>query len=77
MDIAKHRNKGGLTVNHKIKRRELLGTAAAGLLLGSRSDAQQTNDTAATTKREVRLEYFKPKELKEAQTAASEAGYRT
>ena len=68
MDIVEHRNKGGLAVNKKLKRREFLGTAAAGLLLSSRSDAQQTYDTAATSQTEVRLEYFKPKELKEAQT---------
>ncbi len=56
-------------MNQKLKRREFLGTAAAGMLLGSYSQAQEINDTASTAQREVRLEYLKPKELKEAQTA--------
>ena len=55
-------------MNKKLKLLEFLGTAAAGMLLGSHSAAQETNDTGTTTQREVRLEYLRPKELKEAQT---------
>jgi creatinine amidohydrolase len=55
-------------MDKKLKRREFLGTAAAGMLLGSHSAAQSSNVTDTTTQREVRLEYLRPKELKEAQT---------
>jgi len=55
-------------MSKKIKRRKFLSTVAAGMLLGSHSEAQQTNGTDTKTQREVRLEYFRPKELKEAQT---------
>lgn len=54
-------------MKQKLKRREFLGTAAAGVILGSHAAAKQINDTTRTNQPEVRLEYLKPKELEEAQ----------
>ena len=56
-------------MNRKLRRRELLGTAAAGALLGSLSVGQEMSDAGAAAPREVRLEFLRPKELKEAQDA--------
>ncbi len=55
----------------KVKRREFLRAGAAGMVLGSLAGAQETEapDTAAS--REVRLEFLRPKELEEAQTACA------
>ncbi len=50
-------------------RREFLGSAAAGVLLGPRTVKGETNKSDARNVREVRLEFLRPKELKEAQTA--------
>jgi creatinine amidohydrolase len=55
-------------MNRTLKRREFLGTAAAGALLGSLSAGQEMNDAGTAAQREVRLEFLRPKELKEAQT---------
>jgi creatinine amidohydrolase len=55
-------------MNRKLRRRELLGTAAAGALLGSLSVGQEMSDAGAAAPREVRLEFLRPKELEEAQT---------
>ena len=55
-------------MNRKLRRREFLGTAAAGALLGPLSVGQEMNDAGAAAQREVRLEFLRPKELKEAQT---------
>ncbi len=55
-------------MNRKLRRREFLGTAAAGALIGSLSAGQEMNDANAESPREVRLEFLWPKELKEAQT---------
>ncbi len=54
-------------MNRKLRRRELLGTAAAGALLGSLSAGQEMNDAGTAAQREVRLEFLRPKEIKEAQ----------
>lgn len=56
-------------MNRKLRRREFLGTAAAGALLGSLSVGQETNDAGSAAQREVRLEFLRPRELKEAQAA--------
>lgn len=53
----------------RVGRREFLGSAAAGVLLGPRTVKGETNSPDARTLREVRLEFLRPKELKEAQTA--------
>jgi len=50
-------------MHRKLGRRDFLGTAAAAALLVTRSKGQQQKEA----KREVRLEYLRPKELKEAQ----------
>lgn len=50
-------------MTREIGRREFLGAAAAGTLLGSLSDGKETNDT----EREVRLEFLRPNEIDEAQ----------
>lgn len=50
----------------RLRRRELLGAAAAGMLLGSDSVGQESS---ASSPREVRLEFLRPKELEEAQSA--------
>jgi creatinine amidohydrolase len=55
-------------MNRKLRRREFLGTAAAGVLLGSHSIGQEVNETGTKPKREVRLEFLRPRELQEAQT---------
>ncbi len=55
-------------MNRKLRRREFLGTAAAGALIGSLSAGQEMNNANAESPREVRLEFLWPKELKEAQT---------
>ena len=52
-------------MQRKLGRRDFLGTAAAAALLGTHSNGQEQKET----QREVRLEYFRPKELKEAQAA--------
>ncbi len=51
----------------RLGRRELLGAAAAGALLGSRAGQVEAADAAAL--REVRLEFLRPKEIDEAQKA--------
>ncbi len=56
-------------MNRKLRRREFLGTAAAGVLLGSHSIARQVNNTGTTPQREVRLEFLRPRELQDAQAA--------
>jgi creatinine amidohydrolase len=55
----------------KIRRREFLGTAAASALLGSRSLGQKAGDVGPAAQREVRLEFLRPRELKEAQAACA------
>lgn len=52
-------------MHRKLRRRDFLGTAAAAALLGTNSKGQEQKET----QREVRLEYFRPKELKETQAA--------
>jgi creatinine amidohydrolase len=52
-------------MQRKLRRRDLLGAAAAAALLGSGSKGQEQKES----QREVRLEYLCPKELKEAQAA--------
>ncbi len=54
-------------MQRKLGRRDFLGTAAATALLGTNSKGQQQKEA----QREVRLEYLRPKELKEAQAACS------
>ena len=53
----------------KIRRREFLGTAAASALLGSQSPGQKASDAGPPAQREVRLEFLRPKEINQAQTA--------
>ena len=50
-------------MQRKLGRRDFLGTAAVAALLGTNSNGQEQKET----QREVRLEYLRPKELKEAQ----------
>jgi len=50
----------------RLRRRELFGAAAAGILLGSDSTGRESNPPSP---REVRLEFLRPKELEEAQSA--------
>jgi creatinine amidohydrolase len=50
-------------------RREFLGSAVVGPLLGPLIAGGETNKSDARNVREVRLEFLRPKELKEAQTA--------
>ena len=52
-------------MQRKLGRRDFLGTAAAAALLGTHSNGQEQKEA----QREVRLEYLRPKELKEAQAA--------
>jgi len=56
-------------MNRKLRRRQFLGTAAAAALLGSHSVGQEIKDAGMPTQREVRLEFLRPQELKEAQAA--------
>ncbi len=51
----------------RLGRRQFLGTAAAGTLLGSLTVGQEVSGPDAQTLREVRLEFLRPKEIKEAQ----------
>jgi creatinine amidohydrolase len=51
------------------RRREFLGAMAAGAILDSLAVAQETKGQDSTVQREVRLEFLRPKELKEAQTS--------
>jgi creatinine amidohydrolase len=52
-------------MNERFRRREFLGAAAAGTLLGSISEGKERKDT----QREVRLEFLRPKEIDEAQAS--------
>lgn len=52
-----------------LRRRELLGAAAAGALLSSHSSGQRTHSNGPPAEREVRLEFLRPKEIDEAQAA--------
>lgn len=54
-------------MNREFGRRELLGAAVAGALLGSASAAKQSDGTASPAEREVRLEFLRPKEIDQAQ----------
>jgi len=56
-------------MTQKFGRREFLGTAAAGTLLESLFAGGQINDPGAQAHREVRLEFLRPRELKDAQAA--------
>jgi len=56
-------------MNRKLRRRDFLGTAAAAALLGTHSKGHGQNDSGAPAQREVRLEFLRPKELKESQAA--------
>lgn len=53
----------------KMRRREFLGAAAAGALLGSQSLGQEVGDNRLEAPREVRLEFLRPREIDEAQAA--------
>ena len=50
-------------------RRQLLGAAATGALLGSRS--AQAQDVEGSGRREVRLEFLRPREIEEARAACA------
>jgi len=52
----------------RLRRRDLLGAAAAGVLFGSDSRGQESSPPR---QRQVRLEFLRPKELEEAQSACS------
>ncbi|UCD49932.1 MAG: creatininase family protein [Phycisphaerales bacterium] len=52
----------------RLGRRELLGAVAAGALLGSPAEGQESS---VSRQREVRLEFLRPKELEEAQAACA------
>jgi len=54
-------------MNREFGRRELLGAAAAGALLGSASAAKESDSPASPAQREVRLEFLRPKEIDQAQ----------
>ncbi len=54
-------------MNPEFGRREFLGAAAAGVLLGSASAAKESNNPASPAEREVRLEFLRPKEIDQAQ----------
>ena len=56
-------------MNRNRRRREFLGAAAAAALLGSHSTGQEMNDTGTTVQHEVRLEFLRPLEIKQAQVA--------
>ncbi|HUT45797.1 MAG TPA: hypothetical protein VMX36_05895, partial [Sedimentisphaerales bacterium] len=56
-------------MHRKLGRRDFLGTVAAAALLGTHSEGQEKNDGGTPAQREVRLEFLRPKELKEAQAA--------
>lgn len=58
-------------MSRRLRRRELLGAGAAGILLGSVAHATEADvsDTPAT--KEVRLEFLRPKELEEARAACA------
>lgn len=53
----------------KLRRRQLLGAAAIGTLLNSRSSYAQAQGTGSAAEREVRLEFLRPKEIDEARKA--------
>jgi len=50
-------------MNREFGRREFLGAAAAGALLGSASAAKESNSPDSPVHREVRLEFLRPKEI--------------
>jgi len=55
-------------MNREFGRREFLGAAAAGALLGSASAAKEPNSPPdSPAQREVRLEFLRPKEIDQAQ----------
>ena len=56
-------------MHRKLRRRDFLGTAAAAVLLGTHSKGHENNDGGKSAQHEVRLEYLRPKELKDAQAA--------
>ena len=53
----------------RLGRRRFLSTAMGATLLGSVSTAKETPTPDSTEKREVRLEFLRPKEIKQAQAA--------
>ncbi|MHC4088411.1 MAG: creatininase family protein [Planctomycetota bacterium] len=53
----------------RLGRRRFLSTAMGATLLGSVSTAKETPTPESTEKREVRLEFLRPKEIKQAQAA--------
>ncbi len=58
-------------MDRRLGRRELLGAAAAGALLGTRGGQVKAADAAAAARREVRLEFLRPKEIDEVQKACA------
>jgi len=56
-------------MNNEFCRREFLEAAVAGGLLGSLAAAQESNKPDAPSSREVRLEFLRPNQITEAQTA--------
>jgi len=54
-------------MNQEFGRREFLGAAAAGALLGSASTAKESDSPDSPAQREVRLEFLRPKEIDQAQ----------
>ncbi len=52
-------------------RRELLGGAAAGAMLGSQARPAPAGEDGETPPREVRLEFLRPREIEEAQAACA------
>ncbi|OHB78037.1 MAG: hypothetical protein A2Z25_05090 [Planctomycetes bacterium RBG_16_55_9] len=53
----------------KIRRREFLGTAAASTLLNTHALGREASEASPVSGREVRLEFLRPKEIEEAQSA--------
>jgi len=54
-------------MSRELGRREFLGAAATGTLLGSASAARGSNNTETPPARQVRLEFLRPKEIAESQ----------
>jgi len=54
-------------MNRELRRREFLGAAAAGALLGSASAAKESGSPGSPAEREVRLEFLRPREIDQAQ----------
>lgn len=53
----------------RLGRRDLLGAAAAGMVLGPQSTARASDPAGTSEEREVRLEFLRPRELEAAQAA--------